>query len=97
MMKRTLLITGLLVLSTQLFAANVGCAKIGRYLRPATPDAIKLAKYLKVTTCNGKSFKSMLVKKNTKMTVVKASSEMILKYKNLDLERTNKKSNGFDF
>ena len=61
-------------------SATVSCAKIGRYYRPVSTDAVKLADYLKVKTCTGKTFKKVLKAKGIKMTVVGATPEIVKKY-----------------
>jgi len=94
---KTLVILSLLSLSLSLSAADVGCAKIGKYFRPVTPDAIKLAVYHNVSTCDGKAFKATLKAKGVKMSEVKATPDMIKKYEDAIANKSAKKINGFEF
>ena len=67
-MFKTIALTTLMTLGT-LQAAVITCKKDGRYWYPTSPDAIKIAKMLKVKTCNGKRFKQVVEKLGAKSNV----------------------------
>ena len=77
---KSLVILTLMMMSLTVSAANVECARGKKYLRPISPDAIKLAEYLKVSTCNGKRFKEIVKKEGATIKEVPATAAFIKKW-----------------
>lgn len=78
---KSLLITALLVTSFSSLAVDIQCAKLKRFVRPVSKDAIRLAKFLKVKTCSGQRFKNAVVydlKSTIKM--VRPTKEQVRQY-----------------
>lgn len=66
-----ILIIGVTIAATVETAnASVICKKDGRFWYPENEKAIKIAKMLKVKTCNGKRFKAVLKELNVTSNVV---------------------------
>lgn len=85
-MKKILLISTMLL--TMNATANVVCKKEGRYWYPVNATAIKIAKVLKVKTCNGKRFKAVLAQSGLKSNVPVTVKRMTVK----ELAQSLKKS-----
>ena len=77
---KTLSIITLLILSTQVNAADIQCAKLKRFVRPVSKDAIILAKHLKVKTCNGRRYKQAVKEIGATIKLVRPTKAQVAQY-----------------
>ena len=70
----------IILLSTQVNAADIQCAKLKRFVRPVSKDAITLAKHLKVKTCNGQRFKVAVKEIGATIKMVRPTKAQIARY-----------------
>ncbi len=62
-------------------AADIQCAKLKRFNRPVSKDAIKLAAHLNVKTCNGQRFKNAVTYDlKTTIKLVRPTKEQVRQY-----------------
>jgi len=75
---KTLLLS--MIFISNVSAADIQCAKLKRFVRPVSKDAIKLAKHLNVKTCSGRRYKMAVKEIGTTIKLVSPTKNQIARY-----------------